>query len=80
MRSILDVATSTGTAGIHPGYGFLSENEHFASGQTNLNTEPIGARARARARTHTHTRTHAHTHTQTYTHTHTLTPTPLASD
>jgi 3-methylcrotonyl-CoA carboxylase alpha subunit len=27
---IIDVAQKTGTEAIHPGYGFLSENEHFA--------------------------------------------------
>mmetsp|Transcript_87944 Transcript_87944/g.250810 ORF Transcript_87944/g.250810 Transcript_87944/m.250810 type:complete len:669 (-) Transcript_87944:534-2540(-) len=31
MHRILDVAARTGTSGIHPGYGFLSENEHFAA-------------------------------------------------
>lgn len=30
MQKILDVAHKTGAQGIHPGYGFLSENAIFA--------------------------------------------------
>ena len=28
--SIIQIAKNTGAQAIHPGYGFLSENEHFA--------------------------------------------------
>jgi pyruvate carboxylase subunit A len=31
MDTIIDVAHKTGSEGIHPGYGFLSENEDFAA-------------------------------------------------
>jgi acetyl/propionyl-CoA carboxylase alpha subunit/acetyl-CoA carboxylase carboxyltransferase component len=37
-QSIVDVAIQNGCDGIHPGYGFLSENSHFAElcGQNNI--------------------------------------------
>ena len=30
-RRVIDAATATGAEAIHPGYGFLSENEEFAA-------------------------------------------------
>ena len=30
IKNILEAAVLTGCDGIHPGYGFLSENSHFA--------------------------------------------------
>jgi acetyl-CoA carboxylase, biotin carboxylase subunit len=31
MDNIIEIATQSGAQAIHPGYGFLSENEHFAT-------------------------------------------------
>ena len=31
MKSIIDAARRTGAEAIHPGYGYLAENDHFAS-------------------------------------------------
>ena len=36
------VAKATGAQAIHPGYGFLSENKHFAELCTNEGVEFVG--------------------------------------
>ena len=60
MMSILSAAEVTGVEGIHPGYGFLSENAEFARlvreckltfiGPTPENIEAMGEKTRARAK------------------------------
>jgi acetyl-CoA carboxylase biotin carboxylase subunit len=42
MDKIIDVAIQTGTDGIHPGYGFLSENAEFAKKVTAAGIKFIG--------------------------------------
>ena len=42
MEAILDVAISRGCDAIHPGYGFLAENAHFAEICANAGIEFIG--------------------------------------
>lgn len=58
MDNILSVAHKTGAEGIHPGYGFLSENEEFASrcekegitfiGPTSKAIESVGSKIAAK--------------------------------
>lgn len=45
--TILDVARSTGAQAVHPGYGFLSENEHFATACAANGVTFIGPPAKA---------------------------------
>ena len=42
VKNILEAAVLTGCDGIHPGYGFLSENSHFAKVCEESNIEFIG--------------------------------------
>ena len=39
---IMEVAKATGAQAIHPGYGFLSENKHFAELCTSEGVEFVG--------------------------------------
>jgi acetyl-CoA carboxylase biotin carboxylase subunit len=58
LQKILDVAKKSGAEAIHPGYGFLSENAHFAQacadagvkfiGPTPAAMEAMGSKTRAR--------------------------------
>ena len=45
ITAILTVALATGTEAIHPGYGFLSENAHFARECEKVGITFIGAPA-----------------------------------
>jgi acetyl/propionyl-CoA carboxylase alpha subunit len=47
MNRIIDVAKMTRSDAIHPGYGFLSENKHFANLCQNEGIEFIGPPASA---------------------------------
>ncbi|HYZ51197.1 MAG TPA: biotin carboxylase N-terminal domain-containing protein, partial [Nitrososphaeraceae archaeon] len=47
INKIIDLATSIGVDAIHPGYGFLSENEKFAEICENNNIIFIGPKSRA---------------------------------
>ncbi len=47
IEKILDIAEKTGAEGIHPGYGFLAENAHFASECKKHGIEFIGPPANA---------------------------------
>jgi 3-methylcrotonyl-CoA carboxylase alpha subunit len=47
MDKILNIAKSSGAQAIHPGYGFLSENSHFADMLEETNVEFIGPPASA---------------------------------
>jgi acetyl/propionyl-CoA carboxylase alpha subunit len=42
IDKILDVAKRTGAEAVHPGYGFLSENEKFVDALTKEGIEFIG--------------------------------------
>ena len=50
MESILSAATTTGAQAIHPGYGLLSENAHFAQLCEKCNIKFIGPAAETIAR------------------------------
>jgi urea carboxylase len=47
---IFAAARQTGAEGIHPGYGFLSENADFAEGTGDREWGPVAARLRAAER------------------------------
>ena len=47
---ILEAARDTGAQAIHPGYGFLSENETFAAGRAPTRASCSSARRRRRSR------------------------------
>ncbi|MFT4537283.1 MAG: acetyl/propionyl-CoA carboxylase alpha subunit, partial [Saprospiraceae bacterium] len=47
MENILQAAKDTGAEGIHPGYGFLSENALFANLVTNAGIKFIGPKSHA---------------------------------
>lgn len=47
METILDVAKRTGANGVHPGYGFLSENADFANALEEAKIEFVGPPASA---------------------------------
>lgn len=49
MNNIISAAISTGCNAIHPGYGFLSENEKFASMVENCNLKFIGPSSKSLA-------------------------------
>jgi len=59
LNNIMDVAEKTGAEGIHPGYGFLSENPNFASlceksnlifiGPSSKSMEKVGSKIHAKA-------------------------------
>src|ERR1700686_5803457 len=42
MAAIIDVARRSGAQAIHPGYGFLSENAHFAQACADAGVKFIG--------------------------------------
>lgn len=47
IEKVLDAAARTGTQAIHPGYGFLSENAHFAAACERAGVVFLGPPARA---------------------------------
>ena len=47
IEKILDIAEKTGAEGIHPGYGFLAENAHFATECAKHGIEFIGPPTKA---------------------------------
>ncbi|MEE6137913.1 acetyl/propionyl/methylcrotonyl-CoA carboxylase subunit alpha [Mycobacterium sp. 050128] len=47
IEKVLDAAARTGAAAIHPGYGFLSENAHFAAACERAEVVFLGPPARA---------------------------------